>query len=444
MPRIFSSSCALPICVVLLLAGCGPAEEEQSAREAGLSPPAEASHVLSPVELVAPSEPVKEVSEAVDGRAVFEGAAAYVNELESAAVDLDLSMHAVIQGIERHPSAKCALEMRGKEELHMAIGEEGMAAVVLRNAEKQTTYFVKDNAYIEEETSTSREAFIGMMAAGPMRAATVWVGGFLHGAEAELAEATGIVHEGAEEIDGVAAEHLRVTAEAYDLELWVAAGEEPLPLRMRMNLDRSMAGAAQAHGQVTTMTLGVDFSNWRVNPELATDRFVFEPPEGATLRAKNAPSRSSGAEPMAGKAAPNFSLELLGGGKVELASHKGKDVVLLEFFASWCGPCRKAMPGAARVAAKYKDRGLVFYGVNLRESPDRILSFLKLLKLDIPVLLDKEATVARDYGANSIPRAVLIGKDGLVKAAHTGGGPGLEGILEAEVEAALKEGKGAG
>ena len=72
---------------------------------------------------------------------------------------------------------------------------------------------------------------------------------------------------------------------------------------------------------------------------------------------------------MIGKPAPEFTLPLLDGGIFELAAHRGKEIVLLDFWATWCGPCRAAMPVLVDVAKEYADKGVRYYAIDLREEP---------------------------------------------------------------------------
>jgi thiol-disulfide isomerase/thioredoxin len=124
---------------------------------------------------------------------------------------------------------------------------------------------------------------------------------------------------------------------------------------------------------------------------------------------------------------------------VKLSDHKDKDIILLDFFASWCGPCRVAMPVVHEVAEEYKDKGVKLYAVNVREPKDKIQKFLDSAELgDIPILLDSNGRVAMDYGATSIPRMILIGKDGTVQAIHAGYSPYLKQQLKENLDTLLK------
>lgn len=132
---------------------------------------------------------------------------------------------------------------------------------------------------------------------------------------------------------------------------------------------------------------------------------------------------------LAGKPAPDFKLSLLGGGEVELSALKGRNVVLLDFWATWCGPCRTVMPALDRVSKDYAAKGVRYLAVNLREEPAKISAFLKQAGLNIEVPLDKDGKVAGLYNVRGIPTMVIVDKEGVVRDVHVGATPNLEAEL---------------
>jgi len=123
---------------------------------------------------------------------------------------------------------------------------------------------------------------------------------------------------------------------------------------------------------------------------------------------------------LVGQEAPNLRLNTLDGGRFDLAEHEGKNIVLLDFWATWCSPCRVSMPLIAEAVTDYEEKGVVFHTVNMGDSPEEIRRFLGSVNLDVPVALDPAMEAAVKYSVEFIPQTVLIDKEGRVQAVHVG------------------------
>jgi thiol-disulfide isomerase/thioredoxin len=136
-----------------------------------------------------------------------------------------------------------------------------------------------------------------------------------------------------------------------------------------------------------------------------------------------------------GEPAPEVKLPLLDGGQFALRSYQGEAIVLLDFWATWCPPCRTAMPILADIAKAYAAKGVRYVAVNLREDGEAIRDFLKTAGLQLVVSLDEDGSAARAFGVTAIPTLVLIDKQGRVQKFHVGASPNLK----ADVTQALDE-----
>jgi peroxiredoxin len=147
---------------------------------------------------------------------------------------------------------------------------------------------------------------------------------------------------------------------------------------------------------------------------------------------------ASGTEsPLVGKPAPDFELELVDGKRFHLAGSKGK-VVVLDFWATWCGPCIQAMPQVEKVTAEFGEKDVQLVAVNLQETPQQIKAMLERHQLRIPrVALDKDGAIAEKYQANAIPQTVIIGRDGTIARLFVGGGPHLGDQLREAIKATM-------
>ncbi|HET6346671.1 MAG TPA: TlpA disulfide reductase family protein [Myxococcota bacterium] len=135
------------------------------------------------------------------------------------------------------------------------------------------------------------------------------------------------------------------------------------------------------------------------------------------------------ARPEVGDSAPAIHLDLLGGGKASLASHLGRPVVL-NFWATWCVPCRQEMPELAAAWQARRAGGLEVLAVNLtdQERLKDVEAFVAELALPFPVLLDKRGRVRERYGLATLPTTYFVDTLGVVRAVHPG--PLTRGVLE--------------
>ena len=132
--------------------------------------------------------------------------------------------------------------------------------------------------------------------------------------------------------------------------------------------------------------------------------------------------------------APDFSLYNSKGQTVTLSEQRGK-VIVLDFWASWCPPCRAAMPAMDRIYDTYKDRGVIVYGINVNDNTDPI-QFMYKMGVDYPLLVNGEPAAAT-YKVEGIPTLVVIGTDGDILYRDSGWGPQLEGKIAGIIEKEL-------
>jgi len=149
------------------------------------------------------------------------------------------------------------------------------------------------------------------------------------------------------------------------------------------------------------------------DPALAADAFVFRPDDGMR-RMRRFMQRSPEHEALEGQPATDFTLETLADSKpVRLSELKGR-VVVLDFWATWCGPCRRWLPIVEQAHRDYAAKGLSVFAVNERETDSKVRAYLDQQKLDLPVLMDRSGSVGSIYRASSIPLTVVVGRDGNV------------------------------
>lgn len=123
--------------------------------------------------------------------------------------------------------------------------------------------------------------------------------------------------------------------------------------------------------------------------------------------------------------APDFALRSMSDSNVRLSEHLGQ-VVLINFWATWCGSCRQQMPQLNELYAKYQRAGLVMFGINIDEDRTEAVEMAQTLEVTYPILFDARKEVSRAYALDSMPLTVLIDREGVVRYVSEGYKPGQE------------------
>jgi cytochrome c biogenesis protein CcmG, thiol:disulfide interchange protein DsbE len=145
--------------------------------------------------------------------------------------------------------------------------------------------------------------------------------------------------------------------------------------------------------------------------------------------------------PRQGFLAPDFSLSDSTGQTIHLADFRGRPV-LVNVWASWCGPCKAEMPAMQRVYTDYHQRGFEILAVNstAQDTPESASAFAQANGLDFPILFDSQGEVARQYQVQSLPTSFFIDKDGAIREVVVGG-PMSEALLRVRVEQLFQAGQ---
>ena len=176
-------------------------------------------------------------------------------------------------------------------------------------------------------------------------------------------------------------------------------------------------------------TITVDYTTVQINASINSSRFAWTPPAGAE---NIVPPQATLNRP-----APDFTLADLDGNQVQLSSLRG-NVVVLDFWATWCGPCQLSLPMLQQVAQDMSSPKLRVFAINRQENLDTLREFARRTNLSLPVLLDPKSDAARKYRVSGIPQTVVIGKDGVVKFLTVGIAPENERRLRQAIRLALE------
>jgi thiol-disulfide isomerase/thioredoxin len=250
-------------------------------------------------------------------------------------------------------------------------------------------------------------------------------------AAAELSEnASSISRADDEKIDGQPFPAIRISYPRYDITLGI---DPRTHLLRRATVDLTKNALLMGAHHVKSAVLTMDYANI---PGVAADSaaFAWSPPAGAQPLA--ADNSQPGAD-IEGKPAPAFSLSGLDGRQLDSKTLHGS-VYVLDFWATWCGPCVASLPHLDAVYKDFKGQGVKFFAINVQEDKDTIQKFVNDSKLSIPVLMDSDGSVTTRYdSAGGIPFTAVVGKDGIVlKAGFLGGD---EDQIRPIIQSALKK-----
>jgi thiol-disulfide isomerase/thioredoxin len=144
------------------------------------------------------------------------------------------------------------------------------------------------------------------------------------------------------------------------------------------------------------------------------------------------PSEKTAIKAKVGSPAPDFALPDLNGQEVSLNNYRGK-VVILDFWATWCGPCRMTMPLLEGLQKEYPD-DLVLLAINLQEPRDIVRDYVLRQNIHSKVLLDEHGSVGATYGTEAIPMHILLDREGIIRHVQVGFSPSMANQLRALIE----------
>ena len=147
---------------------------------------------------------------------------------------------------------------------------------------------------------------------------------------------------------------------------------------------------------------------------------------------------SAASSNLTGQPAPDFALRSSTGENLRLSEYRG-DVVMINFWATWCGPCRQEMPLLDDLYNRYQRVGFNLLGVNIDDDSSRAMDMMAELGVNFPVLFDDRKEVSRMYDVDAMPVTILVDREGNVRYVHQGYKPGYEEMYLDEIRSLLRE-----
>jgi thiol-disulfide isomerase/thioredoxin/outer membrane lipoprotein-sorting protein len=240
-------------------------------------------------------------------------------------------------------------------------------------------------------------------------------------------------------LDGKSYATLRISDRPTDDVTILVDNDTKLVRRVTLDLRKSLA--KRGTPDIKSADFTVDYTTTTPNSAAKPEQFAWTPPAGARDAAAAKPGgseRFDANNDLVGKAAPAIALKDLSDKEVKpLADAKG-NVILLDFWATWCPPCVEGMPNLQRIHTERAKDGIKVFAVNAMEEKDRVASFIKQRNLNIPVLLDTEGKAGEAYKIDGWPTSVVIKRDGTIHKILHPVGPEGEKALDEALNEALK------
>ena len=136
--------------------------------------------------------------------------------------------------------------------------------------------------------------------------------------------------------------------------------------------------------------------------------------------------------------APDFTLKSRSGDNLRLAEQRG-NIVLVNFWASWCGPCREELPKMEELQQTYQDLGFTVLAINVDDNPAKAETLLQDVQVTFPVLFDPQGEVSQQYDLSAMPTTVIVDRDGNARLVHKGYKSGDEAKYEQAIKILLRE-----
>lgn len=366
----------------------------------------------------------------------------YLAGLNSVSANADLFVHVNMMGRDQKLASNIDARIERPNKWAIVADGEPIGMSIVSDGKQVFQYFKMLNRYtVTDATASSDQPLLSM---GFDLAEAIKSFDPEQAYESIKEQITSSSFVGKEKVGDVECDHFRFDTKDTSVEVWIEVGERPLVWKVVPDLSKALSAGAEQQPALKDMKVeySLTFSAWNVDPKFTVADFEFTPPAGAEKVESLFESFARRATPdvhaVLGQPAPPVELANLAGDTVSLADHVGKDVIVLDFWATWCGPCVAALPIISEVTGSFADRGVVFYAVDVGEDKQTVADFLAERKLKLNVLLDEKNEVASAYGVSGIPQTVIIGKDGRVQVVHVGFSPAMKPQLQDELERLLK------
>ena len=311
-------------------------------------------------------------------------------------------------------SGEISMAFRNPGKMRLETKLQGVTVTMVSDGVTTWAYNSLANQYVKENASMGATTIIQMMGLQNMPDVS------------KVASNSKTLRDETLEIDGQKHDCWVVETKVSDITVPEAQGARVSDLVMTLWLDKKLSIDLQLSVSMKMNVAGNSIGmaekmvkrNLKLDQPVPDSLFTFTPPEGAT-ETENLLGSTLPKADLDGREAIAFDAKGMDGKIYNLASLKGKPV-LLDFWATWCVPCRQAMPAVEKLVRDFKEQGLVVLAVSTGEQRADVEAFLKKTPVPYPVLLGSESKIADSYHVGGFPTFVMIGRDGKIVAHQIG------------------------
>lgn len=371
------------------------------------------------------------------GTAVLKNASDYFSKIQSFRFESEILFKGSVNGQPEEFVTDYSVTVSRPDKVAVTMNNRELAMHFYSDGTTTTRFLPDFDQYVEDPVGTSPAMALQNTSFAIVEPTTMIMSEMLMENPFEIIEDATYI--GTETIGERQVDRIQLNYKGMKADLWIEKGETPRLVKVQPDMSGAAEQMKSQNSNITSVEIEVfaNIEDWIIDGDLDV-LLAFDPPEDAKKVTQFNLQPPPPAYALLGKPAPEFELDIMDGGTLDIAAKKSDEILVLDFWATWCGPCRKAMPILEQVSNEFADQGVKLYAVNLEEEPEDIKTFLDSQELNVTVALDTDSSVAEMYMVQGIPQTVIIGKDGTVQVVHVGISPYLENEIRDELTALVK------
>jgi thiol-disulfide isomerase/thioredoxin len=371
------------------------------------------------------------------GAAIFANAKGYMAATQSFLFESEIEFKASFNGQPEGIITDYTVAVTRPNNVAVTLNNREMNLHFYSDGTTTTRYLPDFKQYMQEPVATSPSDALRHSSFAVIDTAIMVLSELLK--EAPFESIKDATYVATETVDGKKIDQIKIDLNdtGASADIWIEQSDTPIVVKVQPDMSSIITQMIEGNPGLTDVELEVvaKVKDWVINEEIDA-LLAFNPSEDARKVPQFDLRPPAASLALLGKPAPKFKLDLIDGGVVDIAAKTDEEVIVLDFWATWCVPCRIAMPILEKVTNEFEDQGVTLYAINVEEELEDVQEFLVGLGVDVKVAIDPDSTVVDKYLVDSYPQSIMIGKDGTVQVVHAGISR-IEGVFESELREQL-------